>query len=80
MAFGMNINSHYFNDMKRQEFSSTVDFLQRHMPSNEMLNVEEDKTVHVFFHQYRNMNRCKPSMHNHFATFLNFYPAHQEQK
>ncbi|MFN9979826.1 MAG: hypothetical protein ACK53Y_07930, partial [bacterium] len=34
------------------------------------MELEENKAVHVFFHQYNQMKRCKPAMYNHFATMV----------
>ncbi len=39
-----------------------------------MLQTEGGRTVHVLFHQYRQMKRCKPSMYKHFATLISVQP------
>jgi hypothetical protein len=33
------------------------------------MELEENKAVHVFFHQYNQM-KCKPVMNNHFAMMV----------
>jgi len=69
MTYGINIVSHFFNEMKQPDSNSTAKFLQLHFPSH-FENINPNKTVHVFFHQYKNMKRCKPSMYNHFAALV----------
>jgi len=70
MCYGIEIRSHYFNANRIPEFSSTCDFLRKHLP-DVFADVPNDRTpVHVFFHCYRDMKRCKPTMYNHFATLI----------
>jgi len=54
MAYGINIISHFFNEMKQPASNSTAHFLQLHLP-NHIENINPNKTVHVFFHQSKNM-------------------------
>jgi hypothetical protein len=49
MCYGIEIRSHYFNANRIPEFSSTCDFLRKHLP-DVFANVPNDRTpVHVFF-------------------------------
>jgi hypothetical protein len=70
MAYGVDIKTHFFNDKGMPEISSTVDFLMKHIQGYEDMEMTEDQAVHVFFHQYNQMKRCKPAMYNHFATMV----------
>jgi len=79
MAYGINIVSHFFNEMKQPASNSTVHFLQLHLP-NHVENINPNKTVHVFFHQYKNMARCRPSMYNHFATLVPLVTSYAADK
>ncbi len=61
MLYGIDIRSHFFDAQQIPECNSTYDFLKQHLPTVAS-SVAQDKTpVHVLFHQYRNMKRCKPS-------------------
>jgi len=70
MAYGVEIKTHFFNDKGQPDSTSTTAFLRRHIPGYEDMELEENKAVHVFFHQYNQMKRCKPAMYNHFATMV----------
>jgi hypothetical protein len=49
MCYGIEIQSHYFNANRIPEFSSTCDFLRKHLPDI-FADVPNDRTpVHVFF-------------------------------
>jgi hypothetical protein len=49
MCYGIEIRSHYFNANRIPEFSSTCDFLRKHLPDI-FADVPNDRTpVHVFF-------------------------------
>ena len=79
MAYGIDIVSHFFNEHKQPASNSTADFLEKHMPKYcEFL--DRTKSMHIFFHQYKNMRRCKPSMYNHFATLVPVLPSRSENQ
>jgi len=70
MCYGIEILSHYFNANRIPEFSSTCDFLRKHLPDI-FADVPNDRTpVHVFFHCYCDMKRLGPTMYNHFTTLI----------
>jgi len=69
MAYKVEIKTHFFNDKGKLDSTSTTAFLRRHIPGYEEMELEENKTVHVFFHQYNQM-KCKPAMNNHFAMMV----------
>jgi hypothetical protein len=67
MAYGCDVRSHYFDEFRAPKYESTADFLVKYFKGY----LKEDMLiVDVFFHQYRNMGRCKPSMYNHFASLI----------
>jgi len=69
MAHGVNIISHFFNVSKQPDCTSTLNFLRDYLPMY-VQHIDPSKTVQIFFHQYRQMLRSKPSMYNHFATLI----------
>ena len=67
MAYGCDVRSHYFDEFRAPKYESTADFLVKYFKDYLKENM---LIVDVFFHQYRNMGRCKPSMYNHFASLI----------
>jgi hypothetical protein len=67
MAYGCDIRTHFFNEFHSPTFESTAEFMgkyfMRYLHENMLI-------VDVFFHQYKNMTQCKPSMYNHYASLL----------
>jgi len=67
MAYGFDIRSHFFNEMQIPVSSSSLEFLKQHMIG---YDDAQYRTVHVFFHKFRDMTTCKPAMYNHFAALI----------
>jgi hypothetical protein len=67
LAYGCDIRSHFFNEFRETKVESTAEFIKRYFPQ---LNLNFDVTIDVFFHQYMNRARCKPSMYNHYAALI----------
>jgi len=72
IALGIRIRSHYFNEFREPKLECTASFLKQYFPNK--YGTDEWPTVDVFFHQYGNMARCKPSMYNHFASMIVISP------
>jgi hypothetical protein len=67
MVYGCDASSHYFDEFCALKYESTANFLVKYFRDY----LKEDMLiVDVFFHQYRNMGRCKPSMYNRFASLI----------
>ncbi len=67
IAYGVDIRTHFFNEFCSPKFESSATFIKKYF----MQHWKEDwLIVNVFFHQYRNMTRCKPSMYNHYASLV----------
>jgi hypothetical protein len=69
MAYGCNIRTHFFNEFREPQQELTENFLKKYL--NRYVPVDENQQmINIFFHQYKNMLRCKPSMYNHYAALL----------
>lgn len=70
MCFGIDVHSHFFNSDFLPEFNSSSAFIANYLPTA-LAEVDDQKQpVHVLFHLYRNLLRCKPAMYNHFASLI----------
>ena len=70
MAFGVTIRSHFFNEFREPKCESTAEFISKYFSKDFSDDLDQQPVVDVFFHQYRCMTRCKPSMYNHFAALI----------
>jgi len=67
LAYGCNIRSHFFNEFRETKVESSRDFIHKYFQRDADFF---QGTVDVFFHQFKNMTRCKPSMYNHYAALI----------